>query len=61
MQGMLKVAVVVVLVAAVATLELVPTKVQQLPQRTQAPAEVVRAQYAQTLYKATDYSVCTHT
>lgn len=58
MQGILKLAVVAVTVVAVAALELVPTRVQQPVQRTQAPAEVVRAQYAQTLYKATDYSVC---
>lgn len=58
MEGTLRVTVVAVLMTVVMTVELVPTKVLPPPQRTQAPAEVVRAQYAQTLYKATDYSVC---
>lgn len=58
MESLLRVVVVMVLVTAVVTVELVPTKVLPAVQQTQAPAEVVRAQYAQTLYKATDYSVC---
>lgn len=41
--------------------ELAPSEVVNSPQRTVPPAEVLRPQYAQTLYKATDYSTAMNT
>ncbi|KAG0722422.1 hypothetical protein GWK47_000580 [Chionoecetes opilio] len=61
MRVMVVAAWVVVMVAVCSALELLPTAVVPSPQRTQAPAEVVRAQYVQTLYKATDYSTVMNT
>ncbi|MPC54298.1 hypothetical protein E2C01_048208 [Portunus trituberculatus] len=57
MQPMLTAAWMMVMVVVSNALDLLPTAVVPTPQRTKAPAEVVVPEYAQTLYKATDYSV----
>ncbi|XP_045137779.1 uncharacterized protein LOC123520025 [Portunus trituberculatus] len=61
MQPMLTAAWMMVMVVVSNALDLLPTAVVPTPQRTKAPAEVVVPEYAQTLYKATDYSTVMNT
>ncbi|XP_071547674.1 uncharacterized protein [Panulirus ornatus] len=57
------VALVFAMVLAAGGQEIAPTHVltAEQQQRTKPPTEVVRPQYVQTLYKATDYSVAVNT